>query len=115
MAGEQANRRAATRFAVQAPITIWDVGGRPEMSGVTRDVSSAGIFFVTESWPRRIRPFQFMLILPNCQGSVPGGIPVYCEGKVVRTDKRDSHEVGVAVRIERFRVRGLRPPTPFAV
>lgn len=111
---EQVNRRTAKRFPMQVPITIWDVGGRAEMSGLTRDVSSGGVFFLIESWPSRSRPFQFMLTLPGSETGSRPDIPVYCEGNVVRSEKRGAREVGVAIRIERYQVGGLRPPIAFA-
>ncbi len=104
---EPLERRAAQRFAVQVPVTIWDVGGQIEISGTTRDVSSRGVFFFVDSWPPHAHSFQFMLTISALDSGLAQDLRVFCSGTAVRVERGFRRQVGVAAAIQRYRLGGL--------
>lgn len=103
----EVERRGVQRLAVQVPITIWDAGSTLEMSGITRDVSSRGVFFLVTSWPAQTGSLEFMFTLDPSTSGLSEAMRVFCEGTVVRVEKSGFQgRVGVAVAIERYRLRG---------
>lgn len=92
-------RRRAPRFPISLPLRTPN-SGAGTVFGVTRDVSSAGVYFYTESstWQEGSR-IEFVLTLPP---QVSGDTArTLCGGTVVRTEHVES-VMGIAVRIERI-------------
>ena len=93
-------RRRARRFVVSLPVR------RPELSqepvfGVTRDISSAGVYFYTEGddWIEGKR-IDFAMELPSELTQAEPAKSV-CSGTIVRAERVES-VIGIAVRIDRF-------------
>jgi hypothetical protein len=92
-------RRRAPRLSVSVPVRTPDhAPGR--VFGVTRDVSSGGLYIYTESedWKEGSR-IQFMFEFP---AEVTGhATTTVCGGTVMRTERVES-VFGIAVRIDRI-------------
>jgi hypothetical protein len=86
--------RSAKRIRVEVPVHL-DRG-----SGITRDISSSGVFFFTDRKISQGMPLCFVLEL----GHVFTGEPVrlHCKGQVVRVEE-SGERTGVAVSISEFR------------
>lgn len=92
-------RRRAQRHTVILPLRMPN-GGSGRVFGITRDVSSGGLFFYTEmeKW-KAGNPIEFVFQFPP---EVVGKSDVtVCRGTVVRTETAESVR-GLAVRIERI-------------
>jgi hypothetical protein len=86
------DRRIDTRHEIVLAI---NVGGKP---GVTRDVSSGGVYFSSTFEFEPGAQIEFTLPLPLLKQS---GIELNCRGRVLRVDRRD-HDCGIAAKIEQF-------------
>ena len=86
--------RLVPRFQGEIPV-ILDQG-----DGVTRDYSTAGIYFLTEASYAPGDAVNFTLLLNN----QPNGrsVRVQCRGTVVRTSPEENR-LGVAVKVEDHR------------
>jgi hypothetical protein len=92
-------RRRARRFALSLPVRIPNPAPGP-VFGVTKDVSSAGLYIYTESpeWQEGGR-IQFVFDFPV---EVTGhAATTLCGGTVVRAEHVESLR-GIAVRIDRI-------------
>lgn len=93
------DRRRAPRYSVFLPVRA-PTTGTEEMLGVTRDVSSGGLYFYTEleDWEAGSRidfVFQFP---PQVSGRAA---TTRCRATVVRTEGPENAR-GIAVRIDRI-------------
>jgi hypothetical protein len=89
-----ADRRQAPRYRVALCVEL------EQRTGLTRDVSTAGVFFETDppvSVGATLR-FSFALAYADPEGPVR----LRCQGEVVRVERRKSR-VGVAVRFTSYR------------
>lgn len=96
--------RKAQRYKVEEPVSAkWSNGGVHQVTGETRDVSSAGLFFYANFSPAEGSPVELVLTLPP---EVTGSDPkqVLCRGRVVRVETSDDSKYGVAVQIESYQV-----------
>lgn len=84
------DRRQAQRIAV--PLSVELENGK----GVTRDVSAAGVFFVTDLAFSIDKPINLCLVLERVDPVGP--LRVRCHGRVVRVEGTDGAR-GVAVAI----------------
>jgi len=92
-------RRRAPRYSVFLPVRM-PTTGTGEMFGVTRDVSSGGLFFSTEleDWEAGSR-IDFVFQFPP---QVSGHAAITrCRGTVVRAEAAENAR-GIAVRIDRI-------------
>ena len=92
-------RRRAPRYAVYLPVRA-PTAGTGEMLGVTRDVSSGGLYFYTEleGWQTGSR-IDFVLQFPQ---QISGhAATTRCRGTVVRAEGPENAR-GIAVRIDRI-------------
>ncbi len=105
--------RKAPRFKTENPVSArWTNGGLHEVVGKTRDVSTAGLFFYTESAPDNGSEIEVMVTLPpEVTGSEAKA--VICRGRVVRVEAVDEGEAtaptakyGVAVEVDSYEVVG---------
>ena len=102
MAQPQSEKRSNRRFVLDLPIAVKFLDSHTqEASGHTRDVSSRGVFFYTESKIDEGTPIEFVMTLPS-EITLTDPIRVHCTGKVVRVDGPSAAEQGVAVAIEKY-------------
>jgi len=96
--------RKAQRYKVEEPVSAkWSNGGIHEVTGETRDVSSAGLFFYANFSPAEGSPVELVLTLPpEVTGSESKH--VLCRGRVVRVEDVEDHKYGVAVEIDGYEV-----------
>ena len=95
-------RRRQTRTPVQVPVKLRDQkGDRSEHSGLTRDLTSSGIFLYTNSQLEAGAKIELVLMLPPNLGLGPGGWTL-CEATVVRIEESDGKGVGVAATLDRI-------------
>lgn len=108
-------RRTARRYDLSLPVNIrLPINREPRShSGHTRDISTRGVYFMTQ---RDLAPgteIDFTLTLPT---EITRGteVLVRAHGRVIRVDKRveeDQDAVGVAAVIERYDIiRGETSP-----
>jgi PilZ domain len=92
-------RRRAQRYSASLPIRTPNAG-RGKVFGVTRDVSSGGLFFYTEmeKWQTG-SSIEFVFQFP-AQIALHGESAL-CRGTVVRAETAES-VLGIAVRIDRI-------------
>ena len=92
-------RRRAPRFPIPLPLRI-PGSGAGRVFGVTRDVSSAGVYFYTESdeWQEGSRIEFIVNFPPQVSGETATTL---CGGTVVRTENVET-VLGVAVQIQRI-------------
>jgi len=99
--------RKAPRFATEEPVSaLWTNGSMHDLSGQTRDVSTAGLFFYAEFAPENGSQIEVMVALP---AEVTGSEAktVLCRGRVVRVDAVEQEaasqpKYGVAVEMESY-------------
>jgi hypothetical protein len=93
-------RRRAPRYSVFLPVRM-PTGGTEDIFGVTRDVSSGGLFFYTElEYLEAGNRIDFVIQFPT-QVSNQAVAPTRCRGTVVRAEAGENAR-GIAVRIERI-------------
>jgi c-di-GMP-binding flagellar brake protein YcgR len=99
-------RRLARRYDLSLPVNIRLPISRESRShsGHTRDISTRGVYFVTQKELSPGTEIDFTLTLP---AEITRGTEVFvrAHGRVVRLDKRveeDQETVGVAAVIERY-------------
>ncbi len=97
-------KRTRQRFPLQLPIVVAAGSDSLELNGITRDVSSAGVFFYTKAWPPDKSSVEFKMVMPpELTGST--GARALCKGKVVRVESGSEFGVtGVAATIENYRL-----------
>ena len=98
-------RRRQTRTPVQLPVKIRtksDQGAlSPEHSGLTRDLTSSGIFLYTNSAFEPGAKLELVLMFPPTLGLGAGGWTL-CEASVVRVEPTDGKGIGVAAKLDRI-------------
>ncbi|HYY68419.1 MAG TPA: PilZ domain-containing protein [Terriglobales bacterium] len=97
----QQERRAKQRFPVQVPIVVTGAPTGGEIQGVTRDVSSKGVFFYPKQWSSTLSAITFKMILP---AEITGteSTRVACKGTVVRLEEGPGGRTGVAATIDTY-------------
>ena len=100
--------RRHNRVQSEVPVELED-----GTSGLTRDISPSGIFFVSPGTPQKGQAIRFTLEFAN-PADPSGKMLLACQGEVVRVEEAGGR-VGVAVditesRIERRAVRRVREP-----
>ena len=106
-------KRRNQRFPLELPLEVnWPDGeGSKAAETKLRDISSSGVYFYLPQNLDAEGKIEFYVRLHEPESSVPG-IFLHCLGSVVRVDPQPeetehSGQVGVAVRIDRYRF--LRP------
>ena len=100
MATQGSERRSGRRVPVQAPVKVRKSDGT-ESSGLTRDLSSNGIFLYSESGMEAGSKLELVVMLPAGLGIGPGGWTL-CEGSVVRVERTEGKGVGIAATLDRI-------------
>lgn len=95
-------RRSHPRRPVQVPVKVRTGEGK-EASGVTRDLSSNGIFLYSETGLEAGSKLELVVMLPASLGLGPGGWTL-CEASVVRVEQGKGRGVGVAATLDRIEV-----------
>jgi hypothetical protein len=93
------DRRAGQRLPVSVPVKLRHEGS--EHQGLTRDLSSTGIFLYTESGMKAGSKLELVIMLPPGLGLGPGGWTL-CEASVVRVEESEGKGMGVAATIDRI-------------
>jgi hypothetical protein len=92
-------RRRAARYSAFLPVRM-PTSGTGEMFGVTRDVSSGGLFFYTElEYLEAGNRIEFVFQFPPQVSS--HAATTRCRGTVVRAEAAENAR-GIAVRIDRI-------------
>jgi hypothetical protein len=98
-AASSEDRRSSQRVPVRVPVKVRDAGG--EHPGLTRDLSSKGIFLYSESGMKAGSKLELVIMLPPGMGMGPGGWTL-CEASVVRVEKSDGKGMGIAATLDRI-------------
>lgn len=93
-----ADRRANQRTPVRVPVKVRHQGSEHE--GLTRDLSSSGIFLYSEPGMKPGSKLELVIMLPPGLGFGSGGWTV-CEASVVRLEKSDGKQIGIAATFDR--------------
>ena len=93
------DKRMARRFTLQLPVKVRD-RGREEMAS-TRDISSRGICFYTETRLEAGSEVEFTLTLPP-EITLTEAIQVHCKGKVVRVEDLPNGKLAIAAQIHQY-------------
>jgi PilZ domain-containing protein len=105
MPNSKPERRSQDRVTVRVPVSVRSKDGGPEQIAHTRDLSSKGIFFYSDSQIGQGSLLEMVLILPP---EITAGEKkwVCCQASVVRVEDRATQDhrrnFGVAAVIERF-------------
>ena len=92
-------RRSRQRVPVRVPVKVRHEGG--EHQGLTRDLSSSGIFLYSESGMKAGSKLELVVMLPPGLGLGPGGWTL-CRASVVRVEELGGKGVGVAATLDRI-------------
>ncbi len=92
-------RRSRQRLAVRVPVKVRHEGN--EHNGLTRDLSSSGIFIYSEAGMKAGSKLELVIMLPPGLGLGPGGWTL-CEASVVRVDEHDGKGIGIAATLDRI-------------
>jgi hypothetical protein len=88
-------RRSRQRMPVRFPVKVRHEGG--EHQGLTRDLSSSGIFLYSESGMKAGSKLELVIMLPPGLGLGPGGWTL-CEASVVRVEESEGKGMGDQLR-----------------
>ena len=95
-------RRRQERTRVRVPVKVRPQrSGAPEYSGLTRDLSSSGVFLYSESALEPGAKLELVIMLPGGIGLGPGGWTL-CQASVVRVEKSEGEGVGIAATLDRI-------------
>lgn len=93
-------RRSQTRKPVRMPVKVCQPNGG-EQAGLTRDLSSNGIFLYSDSGFEAGSKLELVIMLPPGLGMGPGGWTL-CQASVVRVEEGTGKGVGVAATLDRI-------------
>jgi hypothetical protein len=102
--GTVSDARTGKRFPLELPIKIHKADAPGESSGVTGNLSAAGVYIRADASLEMGSPVEFEITLPP---EVTGGkenVVIQCRGRVVRTDEvgESSGSRGVACVIDSY-------------
>ncbi len=95
------DHRAARRFAVNVPVELKTESNERVLCS-SRDVSSRGIFVLTEQPLPEHSPIEFTMKL-NSPDAPDDGVRVRCTGTVIRVESPVDGDVGMAATIDSYR------------
>ncbi|MBZ5548110.1 MAG: PilZ domain-containing protein [Acidobacteriia bacterium] len=93
-------RRSQARKPVRVPVKVRRPDGS-EQEGLTRDLSSNGIFLYSDSALEAGSKLELVIMLPPGLGMGPGGWTL-CQASVVRVEEGTGKGVGVAATLDRI-------------
>ena len=91
-----AEARTGKRFPLHLPIKIHSEDSAAAASGMTGDLSAAGVYIKADAALEVGSPVEFEITLPP---EVTGGkenVTIQCRGRVVRTDEQTATGAGAA-------------------
>jgi len=91
------DRRSRQRVPVRVPVKVRRQGG--EEQGLTRDLSSSGIFLYSESGMKAGSKLELVIMLPPGLGVGPGGWTL-CQASVVRVEESEGKGMGIAATLD---------------
>src|SRR5580658_659382 len=97
--GMSSDRRSGQRMPVRVPVKVRHEGG--EQQGLTRDLSSSGIFLYSESGVKAGSKLELVIMLPPGLGFGSGGWTV-CQASVVRVEESEGKGIGIAATLDRI-------------
>ncbi len=100
MATPTPERRSHQRTPVRVPVKVRKSDGA-EQQGLTRDLSSTGIFLYSDGALESGSKLELVVMLPPGLGFGPGGWTL-CQASVVRVEKTDGKGIGVAATLDRI-------------
>jgi hypothetical protein len=104
MGEAQDERRKKQRFPLELPVVV-SLNRGSEIRGVSRDVSSAGVFFYVDDWPLAASSIQFKMILPR-EITQSENMRAACIGRVVRVERgSETARTGIAATIDSYTLR----------
>ena len=83
--GEEA--RTGKRFPLELPIKIHKQDSAAESSGVTGNLSAAGVYIRADESLEVGSPVEFEIALPPEMTGAKENVVIQCRGRVVRTDE----------------------------
>ncbi len=92
-------RRARQRTPVRVPVKVRHADG--EHQGLTRDLSSSGIFLYSDSQIKAGSKLELVIMLPPGLGFGAGGWTL-CEASVIRVEESQGHGMGIAATLNRI-------------
>jgi hypothetical protein len=93
------DRRSRPRLPIHVPVKVRHEGH--EHPGLTRDLSSSGIFLYSESEIKAGSKLELVVMLPPGLGLGPGGWTL-CQASVVRLEESDGKGMGIAATLDRI-------------
>jgi hypothetical protein len=96
------NEPRATRLKTKIPVAF--AAGK----GITRDVSTTGIYFETDQSFKTGQPIMFTLNMEHIDAS--GAVLMKCFGEIVRVEE-NGKKIGVAATISSYSFETLAPST----
>ena len=100
MTNERSERRSGQRIPVQTAVKVRKLDGT-ESPGLTRDLSSNGIFLYSEGGMAEGSKLELVVMLPPELGVGMGGWAL-CQASVVRVEHGDGRGVGIAATLDRI-------------
>lgn len=106
-------RRVGQRFAYLLPVSLRQPDSGIEGVGFTQDLSSRGVFFVTDTFLTEGDPIELTLKMPS-EITLGESMPVRCRGRILRvvrptaglspasSPNQGDTKIGVAVRLEGY-------------
>src|SRR5580698_8892847 len=102
--GMSSDRRSGQRIPVRVPVKVRHEGG--EQPGLTRDLSSTGIFLYSEAGMKAGSKLELVIMLPPGLGFGPGGWTL-CQASVVRVEESDGKGKGMGIAATLDRIEWL--------
>jgi hypothetical protein len=93
-------RRKSVRFRGKVPVEF------ARGTGITRNFSFSGVYFVTDQSFSAGDPIEFFLSLDHT--ALDHRVHLRCKGEVLRVEP-EGERVGVAVAIAAYKLEGLKP------
>ena len=85
--GLVSDARTGKRFPLELPIKIHKAEESGEHSGVTGDLSAAGVYIRSDAALELGSTVEFEITLPPEMTGAKEGVVIQCRGRVVRTDE----------------------------
>lgn len=85
-ASTQVERRVGQRFPFQLPVSLRAIANGAECVGITQDVSSCGVFLLTDASLRENDEIELTLTMP-AEVTLGENMRVRCRGRVLRLIK----------------------------
>ena len=90
-------QRKHQRFELRLPFEVVTNGSHSKVRGETRNVSSAGVLFTTESQLPLGESIEYLITLPRTPGA-RRDVRLRCVGKIIREDA----QLAFAASLERY-------------